>query len=323
MSREIRCLCLDLRGGQARPMEPPRRSVLCLGNFDGVHVAHAALLREGVALSRRMAAECGVLCFFRPSMDYFSADGGRGMHLTSLSAKLARFAEVGVDFVCLLYFPEVRGLSPRQFLSLLTHRVGCVGAVCGFNHRFGKEAAGDASLLQDHFGAEAVRILPEMVMNGETVCATRIRECLWHGKTEEAAALLGRPYSLTATVTGGKRLGRTMGFPTANQYFPAKALIPAHGVYAALCSTPEGIFPGVANVGCRPTVDGRDARVNCETYILGYTGDLYGVCMRTEFLFHLRGEQTFDSLCELTAAIRRDAAAAETYLRERGYFPAD
>ncbi len=311
---------LDLRQTSARPMDtPPARSVLCLGNFDGVHRAHMALLREGQRLAHSLCSPdttdvlCGVFCFFRPSIDYVGRPSeGSPTHLTTLRERLALFAAAGVDFVCLCDFPAVRHLAPDDFMALLDEACGCEGVVCGFNHRFGQRAAGDPSLLTTYFGRDRVMIMPEMRMDGLTVSSTRIRACLAEGDAETAARLLGRPYSLTATVTRGKQLGRTMGFPTANQYFHSESLVPAHGVYVARCHTPTGSYLGVANVGCHPTVDAH-ARVNCETYIIGYEGDLYGKRLTVEFLRHLRRERKFADVHELTAAIRQDAATAAAY----------
>ncbi len=323
-----RMVCIDLRDGFPRTetATPPARVVLCLGNFDGVHVAHTALLREGVKLAktlsraRKEAVAAGVLCFFRPSSDFFRPADAPPHHLTTLAEKLTLMAEVGVDFAYLCDFEEVRHLPPEAFLAMLEERLGCVGAVAGFNHRFGAEARGDASLLSRHFGEAAVVLMPAREADGVTVSSSAIRERLWSGDPEGAARLLGRPYRITAPVTTGKQLGRTIGFPTANQTFPDGALIPAHGVYAALCHTEEGTFPAVANVGSHPTVD-TDARVNCESYLMGYTGDLYGRSMTTELLVYLRPETHFPDVTALTAAIARDAATAEACLRARGLLP--
>lgn len=313
---------LDLRG-DIRPMtSPPTRVVLCLGNFDGVHIAHRALLQEGIRLTRRMnaaeAAEapclCGVFSFFRPSVDYMArAAEPAPVHLSSLSEKLRLFAKAGMDFACLCDFPAVRGLEPGDFTDLLKQACGVRGVVCGFNHRFGKNAQGDPRFLATQFSAENTVCMPEMKIDGLTVSSSRIRQCLLDGDAETACRLLGRPYAIESEVVRGKQLGRTIGFPTANQYFPAESLIPAHGVYAVLGHTPYGKFAGVANVGSHPTVD-EHARVNCETYFLGLGEDLYGHRVKVEFLHHIRAERTFANLDELTAAIQRDSETAAAYV---------
>ncbi len=320
---------LDLRGDIPRPMKSiPSATVLCLGNFDGVHRAHTALLQEGCRLAAQLPLEahyapipreaeilCGVFCFFRPSSDFLVRESRRPpAHLTTLAEKLLLFRRAGVDFVCLGAFPDIQSMEPDEFLHMLCRECRCVGAVCGFNFRFGRHAAGNASAVEAFFGAAHTVIMPEMIHKGDTVSSSRIRMALLAGDAEEATRLLGRPYSLTAMVSHGKQLGRTIGFPTANQFFPAESLIPAHGVYVSLCHTPSGVFPGVSNIGTHPTVDAH-ARVNCETYLMGYNGDLYGHRMQTELLCRLRAEETFPDLDTLTAAIRRDASTALEYIR--------
>ncbi len=313
-----RMVFLDLRGKRPRRISPPAETVLCLGNFDGVHRAHRALLREGIRLAAGLPAAggdrilCGGFCFFRPSGDYFGAPPA---HLTTLRQKLALMAAAGVDVACLCAFPDVQKMPPAVFMSFLQRTCGCVGVACGYNFRFGLGACGTPADLSAYFGCERTVILPEMHAEGGTVSATRIRDCLQAGDPETAARLLGRPYAVETTVTHGKRLGRVLGFPTANQPFLAESLIPAHGVYAALCHTPNGVFPGVANVGSHPTVD-THAAINCETHILGYTGDLYGIRLKVELLAYLRPETRFADTDALADAIRRDAARAEAYIRE-------
>ena len=207
-------------------------------------------------------------------------------------------------------------------MALLRGTCGCEGVVCGFNFRFGKCAAGTPDDLTAYLGAERVVVMPEMKRGEETVSSSRIRAALMQGKAATAADLLGRPYRLCTTVTGGKRLGRTIGFPTANQYFLPESLIPAHGVYVARCHTSKGIFLGVANVGCHPTVDAH-ARVNCETYLLDFDGDLYGERPTTELLHYLRPEEKFSDLDALVAAIRHDADEARAYAAEHSRLTSD
>lgn len=317
-----RFLCLDLRTPTICEMAaPPVASVLCMGNFDGVHVAHRALLQEGIRYRDERFPEglCGVFCFFRPSIDYVArpeAPAAKASHLTSLGEKLRLFADIGVDFVCLADFPSVRDLSPAEFLDELCLVTGCRAAVCGYNFRFGKGGAGNSDTLRAYFDQAHLRgasVVPEITVDGAPVSASRIRACLSTGDVRAAKALLGRPYALDAPVVHGKRLGRIIGFPTANQYFPPERLIPAYGVYATRCYTQYGVFTGVSNVGEHPTVDSH-ARVNCETYILGLSHNLYGKRIRVEFLEYLRPERRFANIDELTAAIRRDAETARCLL---------
>ena len=314
-------VCLDLRGDRIHPLRtPPPPAVLCLGNFDGVHLAHAALLRRGQELAAVLRAGgdppntlCGVFCFFRPSGDYFLPKDAHPTHLTTLRERVNALRGLGADLVWLCNFPDVRELSPEGFLHLLKEDCHCVGVVCGYNHRFGRQAVGTPRLTETYFGAERTLVLPAMEVDGAPVSSTRIRACLAKGDVETAARLLGRPYALRSRVLHGKSLGHTWGFPTANQSFPADRLIPAHGVYAVACHTPTGVYPGVSNVGLRPTVEA-PTRVNCETHIIGFSGDLYGQTITVEFLKFLRPERKFASVEELKEAIRKDTEDAKNIL---------
>ena len=326
---KIQLTFLDLRGtAPCRMTQPPAEAVVCLGNFDGVHRAHKVLVRETVAMAREISDQegthvsPGAFFFIRPTLDYKKNPTGftpvqvRG-HLTTLRDKLLLFAQMGLEFACVCNFPDIRDLSPEDFISLLRNDCNCVGVTCGFNYFFGKGAAGNISHLREQFGWNRVFVQPEMTLDGMTVSSSRIRACLEQGDTETAEQLLGRPYSLDTNVVHGKRLGRTLGFPTANQYFPAERAIPSRGVYAVLCHTPYGTFPGVSNVGIRPTTDSH-GRVNCETHIIGMKGDLYGRRIRVEFLSKLRNEQKFNGVEELVEAIRKDAADADAVARAKG-----
>ncbi len=316
-------ICLDLRGDSIRPRNTaPAPAVLCLGNFDGVHLAHAALLRKGRELTERLQkAEprtlCGVFCFFRPSGDYFLKGNTQPTHLTTLKERINALGALGADLIWLCDFPSVRDLPPADFVELLKSTCGCVGVVCGYNHRFGRGAQGTPALLTEAFGADHAVTIPALEVDGTPISSSRIRACLQVGDVETAARLLGRPYALEAKVVHGKSLGHTWGFPTANQNFPPDRLIPAHGVYAVRCHTPAGIFPGAANIGLRPTVE-NPGRVNCETHIIGFDGNLYGKTVKVEFLNYLRPEQKFHSAEALIAAIRRNTETAAAYVSSLG-----
>ena len=323
----------DLRHGQILPMEPPSEPVvMCLGNFDGVHTAHVSLLRQGLALrdQRMPHALCGVFTFLHPSSDYmrtssqdnesdaqnrpFLRRAAKREHLTTLSEKLRLFSSLGLDFACLCDFSELCGWSPKHFLTFLSNDLSVRGAVCGFNYRFGASGRGTSDTLTAYFDRPDegfyCHVAPPFCIDGDTVSSTRIRQLLLAGDTEKATSYLGRPYALEAEVVKGKQLGRKLGFPTANQFFPEDRLIPAHGVYAVLCHTPQGILPGVANVGSHPTVD-EHAAVNCETHVLYSSLELYGCRMKVEFIDYLRPERHFPSPERLKEAIDNDIIRAD------------
>lgn len=161
-----------------------------------------------------------------------------------------------------------------------------------------------------------VTVCPEIRVLDETVSSTRIRRLLNEGDPVQATQLLTRPYSLTAPVLHGKALGRTWGFPTVNQNFPADILIPRRGVYISSCTVDGVSYGGISNVGSRPTVD-REAGINCETHLLDFSGDLYGREITVSFLQFLRPERQFESEQALREQIGQDLAQARDYFQNR------
>ena len=296
---------------QFRPMTDAVPCVLCLGNFDGVHKAHAMLVHAAAALAGKLGAVPGAFCFTRPSGDYLFENAPP--HLASTHRRISLLFDAGAQLAIVAPFPTMREMSAEQFLAYLEDQ-GCVGVVCGDDFRFGKKAAGNAQTLIAHFGKDrTVVVPPQSLPDGQRISSSAIRAALGIGNAERAALMLGRPWTLCAKVYHGKHLGSHWGFPTANQYFPARSVIPAYGVYAVRCTVDGKTYNGVANVGMRPTVDGKQARVNCETHLFDYTGDLYGKVLCTAFYTYLRPERKFESADALRAAIASDAQRARDF----------
>lgn len=291
-------------------------SVIALGNFDGVHLAHRALLLEAVRLAKRLGdLQVGAFCFSGAPAAYLS--GASVPLLCPLEKRIEKILALGVDFVAVADFKDFCDVSAEDFIqNTLKGELRAVGAVCGFNNRFGKGGVGTPLLLREQFGEDAVVVLPEVKLNSDTVSSSAIRALLADGKTETAAEMLGEPFSLTSRVVHGKRLGRALGFPTANLLFPRGTVIPGRGIYATRVITPDGVRRiGVSNVGIRPTItDGSDTHAaNCETYIHDFCGDLYDKTLTVEFCRYLRAERKFDSVDALKEQISRDLTAAIDY----------
>lgn len=302
--------CISLSDGQETAF--PSQSVLCLGNFDGVHAAHRELMKKTLLLRNEKfpSAACAVFCFRVPSSEFLS--GAAVPRLCTLEEKLQYFRQMGMEYAFLADFPSIRALTPTLFVEeILKNTCHCVGAVCGFNFAFGQNADGKADMLADMLQAPVI-IQSEVCIDGARVSSTRIREYLLMGAPEKAAQMLLRPYSFCAEVVHGKALGHKLGTPTINQFFPSALLIPRHGVYVTDCETDGRIYRGVSNVGLRPTVD-NSSSANCETYLLDFSGDLYGKLVRVSFLKFLRPEQAFDSIDTLRAQIQCDVKAARDY----------
>ena len=302
--------CIELANMQ--PCSVPQKTVICLGNFDGVHLAHQALMREAVRIKRENepdSATCA-LCFRVPSTDLLK--GTPPAHLCTIEQKLEFFRDAGMEYALIADFSQIRKRSPREFVKdILQDICGCVAAVCGFNYRFGYKGEGDADCLKALLNGQ-VSVQDEITMDGLTVSSTNIRSMIANGDVGRAAELLGRPYALRAPIVRGKGLGHKIGIPTVNQYFPDGILPPKVGVYITDCVVDGCRFRGVSNVGVHPTVD-LDAALNCETHLLDCNMELYDKVATVSFLKRLRSEARFASITELTRQIALDAQAAKDY----------
>lgn len=289
------------------------------GNFDGVHLGHRALLTEVVRISSESA---GVLAPAVWTLRGFEL--GSGKKLTSFSEKCRLFKEAGIEYLFTDDYETVRNLSPNEFISdNVIVGMNCFHSVCGYNFSFGAGASGNSDTMQKLMtvsGRDST-VIPPYTVGGAVVSSTAIREQLAHGRTAEAASMLGRPYSLFGVVIHGKALGRTLGFPTANILPEKKFAVPECGVYLTRTlvlddsSSESGSFFSVTNVGTNPTVEG-ERRVKCESYILDYTGNLYGKRIKIFFYEKLRDEKKFSGVQELSEAVRQNIEDCRKWSRE-------
>ncbi|MFC3814084.1 bifunctional riboflavin kinase/FAD synthetase [Lysobacter sp. GCM10012299] len=309
MSRLFR----DVEGGS----RCPHGSVVCIGAFDGLHLGHQALVRHTVARARALGVEAVVLSF-EPLPREFFAPASPPPRLLLTHAKAERLFALGADQAGLLRFDRrFCSMSAEDFVrTVLMGRLSAREVWVGPEFRFGKGRAGDIALLQ-RMGAEhgfsAGEIEP-FLLNGERVSSTKIREALLAGDFDSAAELLGRPYAIDGHVVPGKRLGRTLGFPTANLRFAGKT--PAlSGIYATwvhgVGDTPRA---SVSSLGTRPTVAGVEPLL--EAHLFDFNGDLYGQRIEVEFVAKLRDELKFSDLPALTAQMHRDAEQARAILSQ-------
>lgn len=290
-------------------------NILCLGNFDGVHFAHRTLLREAKKLKEEKLplSLCGVFCFEKPSIDYFSKNPPK--HLTTLEQKLQYFRDEGMDFAFIADFGALKDLSPEGFVNdVLIGQCACKAAVCGYNYRFGKGGIGTPQFLKEKLSSDRVVCVEPVYQDGDTVSSTRIRELLKQGKIKEANALLTSPFAITAPVEHGKGLGKKLGAPTFNQIPSPEILIPAHGVYLTRCKIEGKFYYGLTNVGTRPTVD-IDADPNLETHLFDFSGDLYQKELCVEFLDFIRPETRFENTEALQKQIQNDIKAVKERLK--------
>ena len=300
--------------------ESKNKPIVLLGNFDGVHLGHRALVKK----ARELADENGELCTVwsfgvLPKLNH--GDGFADITLPALRSAWLR--TYGADEVIFDSFERVRNFSPREFFEkVILGELDASGCVCGFNYRFGRGGAGDCSdlaALCREYGLR-VNVVDEVKVtlgdNDMTVSSTKIRELLEVGNVKDAGILLGHSHVTGGEVVGGKKLGRTAGFPTANQRIDKNQIKLPTGVYATYCRMDGGYYPSVTNIGRCPTVT-ENGDIVSETHIIGYSGDLYGKDLRVGYLDRIRGEKKFGSADELFAEIRRNSETAERIFRER------
>lgn len=278
-----------------------------LGCFDGVHLGHRALINETVK-DQKNGYVSAIWTFSEPLSD---------VYIESVSSRLSICKELGARYAICEDFCAVRNLTPREFIIRLYDEFGIRKFVCGRDFRFGFNREGSAETLKSvagELGAEVTVIEPIKLPEGdEKVSSTYIRSLISDGNVEEARALLCRPFSITAKITEGKRIGRTMDFPTVNQSLERGRIAPRFGVYCS-ASVIDGIrYPSVTNIGIRPTVNNDESDVTCETHIIGKNFDLYGKNVTVELYRYLRPEKRFPSLDALRKAIEEDCRVTEKY----------
>jgi riboflavin kinase/FMN adenylyltransferase len=291
-----------------------RDSAVTIGNFDGVHLGHQVILSDLQQAGARLGVADTVM-IFEPQPQEFFLGAEAPARLMNWRDKIDALAAAGVTRVlCLRFDDKLRALSARDFVQkILVDGLGCRHLVIGDDFRFGCDRSGDFSFLQGagrEFGF-AVKNTTTVMAEGDRASSTRIRAALKSADFALAASLLGRPYVISGHVVHGDKLGRTLGVPTAN-ISPRRLRSPLSGIYVV---TVNGVADvpvfGVCSVGRRPTVDGRDERI--ETYLLDFTGDIYGRRIRVEFHHKLREELKFSSLDELMLAMAKDIADAREY----------
>ena len=295
--------------------------VIAIGNFDGVHAGHRALIAEAGKIARQLGAPLGALTFEPHPREFFQKTAAP-FRLTLLPMKERLMGDLGVDHLFALAFDEkLAALPAQEFIDRIL--IGYAGArhiVVGADFAFGKGRAGTADTLREAAaaGGFGVTILqPVCCADSEAFSSSRIRALLAEGKFHAAAALLGRPWEIEAEVVHGDKRGRDLGYPTANQRV-TRYLRPPYGVYAVrvLIEGETTWREGAANFGIRPMF--RIEEPIFETFILDFAGDIYGKMMRVRPISHLRPEMAFEGLEPLKERIKQDCVAARAVLKSTG-----
>ena len=315
---------MRIERGELQELHAQPDSVLTLGSFDGLHLAHQALIRRVVERAAASGLEAGLLTFEPHPRDVLGDSHLPVSRLMSPVEKLRMLEELGLERVILLRFtPELATWDAGRFLreGLLGH-VGLRHLVVGHNHGFGRDRGGNRLTLSSAsrelgFGLE---VLAPVLVDGEPVSSTRVRRALLDGRVEEANALLGRPFRITGPVVAGEGRGRSLGVPTANLQLESGLLQPADGVYAVRATLEDGRrFPGMMNLGARPTFGETERRP--EIHLFNLAEDLYGQSLRVDLLAFVRHTMRFNSGEQLATQLQEDRKRIQERL-ERDASPA-
>jgi riboflavin kinase/FMN adenylyltransferase len=312
---------LEVIQGTAAIQRTLLRPVLTIGNFDGLHVGHRAIMHTVIERARTLGGESVVYTFEPHPRKVLSPERAPRL-LTTLSQKVELLEEMGVDVLIVERFDrDFARVPPERFVAEYIHeRIHPCEVYVGYDFHYGRDREGSMRLLTET-GPQlgfAVTIIPEVTKDGRDVNSTRIRDLLMEGEVEEAAGLLGRPFAVRGRVVPGERRGREIGFPTANLE-PENEVLPAAGVYAGRLRLLDpgpgegGSLPAVTNVGTRPTFqEGRESLA--EAHVIDFQGDLYSRRVEISFERRLRSERKFPGVEELREQIARDVDEARRRL---------
>jgi riboflavin kinase/FMN adenylyltransferase len=303
-----------LDGGSAVP-DHLRGGIVALGNFDGFHAGHQAVVGRAVERARAEGRPVLVATFDPHPVRFFKRDLPP-FRLTTLNQRERLFAEAGADAMLVFKFDgELAGVSAERFVTeLLITRIGAAGVVTGQDFTFGKGRGGNVPVLQGlgaAYGLSVDAVAP--VTDGEPISSSRVRDALKAGDCETATQLLTRPFAIEGIVEHGDRRGRQIGYPTANLSL-GSYLRPRYGIYAVRGRLSDGrALEGAANLGIRPTFE--PPKELLETYFFDFSEDLYGQVIEVELISFIRPELKFDTLEDLTAQMDMDCAEARQRLK--------
>jgi riboflavin kinase/FMN adenylyltransferase len=307
------------------PASPPlglEGAVIAIGNFDGVHRGHVAVIRRAEALARKLGCPCAVLTFEPHPTDFFRGPNTI-FRLTPLATKAEAFKRLGIDGMIVIPFDAaLANLTAENFvLEILSRRLAVRAVVAGYDFHFGAARSGSPAFLKTAgarhgFGVEIVeRVAADAGAYPEAASSTATRAALETGDVKRAAQLLGHPFAIMGEVLHGRKLGQTIGFPTAN-LLPDPSCRLRHGIYAVRVDAGQKRYVGVASYGRRPTFD--NGRALLEAYLFDFSGDLYGQTIEVFFIDWIRAEKKFSSVDALVVQIKLDATRAKEILTAAG-----
>ncbi|SFE36956.1 bifunctional riboflavin kinase/FAD synthetase [Nitrosomonas sp. Nm166] len=294
---------------------------LTIGNFDGVHLGHQAILTRLKERAHKLGLPACVMTF-EPHPREFLAPAQAPARLTSLREKLKLIAQAGIDCIHVCRFNDnFAKISPEQFITrILNRKLSVRWLLVGDDFRFGARRAGDFAMLQAFSATNGfeVEVMPSVTMDGQRVSSTTIRQALGGGDLNTATKLLGKPYSISGRVIDGDKLGQQIGFPTANIQLknphPPLSGIFVVAVHGAIQSSPATILPGVASLGVRPTTH-ENGKLVLEVHLFDFSYKIYGQYLQVDFLHKLRDEEKYADIDTLIQQIKQDVAQAKDFFK--------
>ena len=286
------------------------KTITTLGSYDGMHRGHVEILKHLTQKKDELALDRSLVITFDPHPQEVLHKNNTGVDLlTTIDERLALLEHTGIDETLVIRFSLDFAKTPYTdfFKKIIVNGLGTKAMVVGFNHAFGKNREGDIEHLK-MLAPEAgivVEEVPPLVVDGISISSTKIRRALLDGDLMTANTFLGRPYELSGIVEGGDKLGRTLGYPTANLKVPDHKLIPCDGVYAGVAIVNGELFNTAISIGTRPTITETGAR-KVEAYILDFDADIYGEKISLKFLSYLRPQIKFNSQEELKKQMAED-----------------
>lgn len=277
---------------------------LTIGSFDGVHLGHLDVIKHAIASARAVGAQPALLTF-EPHPRCVLDPANCPQSITTLQEKLALIDAAGIEHAIVLRFDrELSSLSPQEFVDRLAKVMELRSWVIGYDFAFGRGRTGSATWLREH--GHHVEVVPPFQIDGHDLHSSEVRRLITAGEVEHANRLLGREYAMAGPVEAGERVGRQLGFPTANIGVEPNKLIPALGAYAGRARAPEGDFVAALSVGYRPTFGGTQLRV--EAFLLDFEGDLYQKRIELRFIRYLHPDIRFPGTDDLVRQLHQDVA---------------
>jgi riboflavin kinase/FMN adenylyltransferase len=305
---------MEVIRGLLNVREKHRGAIVTIGNFDGVHKGHQSILREVRVRADQLNVPAMLICFEPQPKEFFD--------LYDAPARLSRFREKvdllsdqGIDYVyCVKFDEKARTMTAVEFVRILVEEIGISALFVGDDFRFGFDRSGDFKYLKDVGKSKGFDVINMYTIShdNERVSSTRIRDCLALGDFELAESLLGYAYSISGKVIYGRQIGRTLGVPTANIQLN-RYVAPITGVFAVEMLFDGQAFPGVANVGVRPTIDDRTLKPILEVHLFDFSNDIYGKTAKVVFRQKIRDEKKFTGIEALKAGIMNDIKESKAF----------